>query len=98
KLRCDITVDRTEGQLITPALFANSKASYVLTNEAVDVVGFYSEGHPGVFISQYAPAITPESGVKNAIHIHVVSRASTATGHIDDLALGPDMVLRLPTP
>jgi acetolactate decarboxylase len=98
EIRWHINVDRTEGQLITPALFANSKASYVLTNEAVDVVGFYSEGHPGVFISQYAPAITPESGVKNAIHIHVVSRASTATGHIDDLALGPDMVLRLPTP
>jgi acetolactate decarboxylase len=96
-IRWHINVDRTDGQPITPALFAKSKASYVLTNEAVDIVGFYSEGHPGVFISQYAPAMTPESGATNAIHIHVVSRASSATGHIDDITLGPDMVLRLPT-
>ena len=98
EIRWHINVDRTEGQPITSALFAKSKASYVLESEPVDIVGFYSEGHAGVFISQYASAITPESGVKNAMHIHVVSRASAATGHVDDLSLGPDMILRLPAP
>ena len=36
--------------------------------------------------------------MNNAIHIHLVSRMSKAAGHIDDIALGESMVLRLPTP
>jgi len=38
------------------------------------------------------------SGMQNAIHIHLVSRASKASGHIDDITFGEDMVLRLPKP
>jgi hypothetical protein len=34
--------------------------------------------------------------MENAIHIHLVSRTSKAAGHIDDLTLGENMVLRLP--
>jgi acetolactate decarboxylase len=91
-----INVDRTEGRPIDRELFARSKANFVLRNEQVDIVGFYSERHAGVFISKYTPAITPQSGRTNAIHIHFVSRGSDATGHIDDLTLNGGMVLRLP--
>lgn len=74
-----------------------SASPYFITkNEPVDIIGFYSEGHSGVFLSQYAPAIKKESGMKNAIHIHLVSRTSKASGHIDDLTLGENIVLRLP--
>lgn len=38
------------------------------------------------------------SGMKNAIHIHLVSRTSKAAGHIDDITPGENMVLRLPKP
>lgn len=96
EVKWHINVDKTGGKTVTKELFAKSKVNYVLKNESVDIIGFYSENHPGVFISQYAPAIKPHSGMKNAIHIHIVSRAGKAAGHIDDITLGQDMTLRLP--
>jgi acetolactate decarboxylase len=95
-IKWHINIDRSEGKPITRELFAKSKAGYVAKNEPVDIIGFYSENHPGEFISQYAPAIKDGSGDKNAIHIHLVSRTSKAAGHIDDITLGTDAVLRLP--
>lgn len=96
EIQWHINVDRTEGRPIDRELFARSKATFVLRNESVDIVGFYSERHAGVFISKYAPAVTAESGRTNAIHIHFVSRVSKATGHIDDITMNGRMVLRLP--
>jgi acetolactate decarboxylase len=91
-----INVDKSDGKPITQELFAKSKAGYVLTGESADIIGFFSENHHGIFISQLAPAIKPDTGLKNALHLHFVSRASKASGHIDDLTLGPNTVLRLP--
>jgi len=96
EIKYHINVDRTEGQLITEELFKKSKAGFVIKNEPVDIIGFYSENHPGVFITKAAPAIKPDSGRQNAIHIHAVSKVGKATGHIDDLTLGQGMILRLP--
>ena len=96
QVKWHINVDLTEGKPITPELFAKSKANYVAKNQPMDIVGFYSENHPGVFISAYAPAIKADSGVKNAIHIHIVSRDGKAAGHIDDITLALGMTLRLP--
>jgi acetolactate decarboxylase len=95
ELKWHINVDRSQGAPITPEIFARSKANYVMRNEGVDIVGFYSEQHPGVFISAFAPAIK-EKDVKNAIHIHLVSQDQRSAGHIDDLLLDGRMVLRLP--
>jgi acetolactate decarboxylase len=96
EIRWHINVDRTEGRPIDRELFARSKATFVLRNEWVDIIGFYSERHAGVFISKYAPAVAPESGRTNAIHIHFISRVSEATGHIDDITMNGGMLLRLP--
>jgi acetolactate decarboxylase len=96
EIKWHINVDRTEGKPITQELFAKSKQGYVAKNEPVDIIGFYSENHAGEFISRLAPAIKEDSGIKNAIHIHLVSRTSSAAGHIDTITLGPDTVLRLP--
>jgi len=98
EIKWHINVDRSEGKPITPELFAKSKAGYVTKGEPVDIVGFYSERHPGIFISKYAPAIQADSGQTNAIHIHLVSRKTEATGHIDDIKLGDGLILRLPAP
>jgi hypothetical protein len=38
--------------------------------QAMDIVVFYAEAHPGVFIGQFAPGIKPGDGVMNAIHMH----------------------------
>ena len=96
EIKWHINVDRTEGKPITKELFAKSKQGYVEKNEPVDIIGFYAEGHPGEFISQYAPAIKEGSGMQNFIHIHLVSKTSKAAGHIDDITFGDGMVLRLP--
>lgn len=82
-------VDLTEGKPINAELFRKSKKNLVLAGEAIDIIGFFSERHAGIFMSQ---------GISqgNDIHIHFVSRDSKATGHIDDIALGKDMMLRLP--
>ena len=85
-------------EAITNELFVKSKQPFVTKNEPVDIIGFYSESHAGVFLTQYTPAIKEGSGMKNAIHLHHVSRVGKASGHIDDIALGENMVLRLPTP
>jgi len=91
-----VNCDRTEGKPITRELFAKSKAIYTMKDEPVDIIGFYSERHNGIFISQYAPAIKPGSDEKNAVHMHLVSRTTKATGHIDDITFGKGITLRLP--
>jgi acetolactate decarboxylase len=91
-----VNCDKTEGKPITRELFAKSKATYTMKDEPVDIVGFYSERHNGIFISQYAPAIKPGSDDKNAVHMHLVSRTTKATGHIDDITFGKGITLRLP--
>ncbi|TAN39466.1 MAG: hypothetical protein EPN25_11385 [Nitrospirae bacterium] len=96
EIKWHINVDRTGGKPITNELFVKSKEPFVARNEPVDIIGFYSEHHSGIFLSQYAPAIRKDSGMQNAIHIHLVSRTSKAAGHIDDITLGEKMVLRLP--
>ena len=96
EIKWHINVDRTEGKPITKESFAKSKRPFVTKNELVDIIGFYSEHHAGVFLTQYTPVIKEGSGMENAIHIHVVSRTSKASGHIDDIILGEGMVLRLP--
>jgi acetolactate decarboxylase len=96
EVKWHINVDLTDGKAVTPELFAKSKANYVARNQAMDIVGFYSEQHPGVFISAYAPATPPGGAARNAMHIHMVARDGKSAGHIDNLTLAPGMVLRLP--
>ena len=98
EIKWHINVDRTEGKPITKESFLRSKEPFVTKNEPVDIIGFYSESHAGVFLTQDTPVIKEGSGMKNAIHIHLVSRTSRAAGHIDDLTLGEGTVLRLPQP
>ncbi len=96
EIKWHINVDRTEGKPITKELFLKSKEPYVTRNEPVDILGFYSEHHAGVFLTQFAPAIKEGSGMENAIHIHLISKTSKAAGHIDDITLAAGTILRLP--
>ncbi len=96
EIKWHINVDRTEGKPITQVSFLKSKQPFVTRNESVDIIGFYAEHYDGIFLTKYTPVIKEGSGLENAIHIHLVSRVSKAAGHIDDLTLGQDMVLRLP--
>ena len=95
EVKWHINVDRTEGRPIDRQLFAKSKESFVAVNQAMDIVGFYSEHHPGIFISVLAPGIR-DKDAKNAIHIHMVTRDGKSAGHIDDVVLSKGMKLFLP--
>lgn len=96
EIRWHINVDRTGGKPITKDLFAKSKEHFVTKDEPVDIIGFYAEHRAGTFLPKYTPAIREGSGMENEIHIHLVSKTSKAAGHIDELTLGENMVLRLP--
>jgi acetolactate decarboxylase len=96
EIKWHINVDRTEGKPITKESFAKSKQPFVTKSEPVDIIGFYSESHAGVFLTATTPAIKEGSGMQNAIHIHLVSKTSKAAGHIDDITMGEGMMLRLP--
>ena len=98
EIKWHINVDRTEGKPITKESFAKSKQPFVTKNEPVDIIGFYSEHHAGVFLTATTPVIKEGTGMQNSIHIHLVSRANKASGHIDDITLGEGMVIRLPRP
>ena len=95
EVKWHINVDRTEARPIDRQLFAKSKESFVAVNQAMDIVGFYSEHHPGIFISVLAPGIR-DKDAKNAIHIHMVTRDGKSAGHIDDVVLSKGMKLFLP--
>lgn len=95
EIQWHINVDRTEGKPVTAELFKKSKDNYTMKNEAVNIVGFYSEKHLGVFIGNHVPSITHKD-LKNTIHIHMVSKDGKAAGHIDSLTLAGGMTLRLP--
>ena len=71
EIKWHINVDRTEGKPITKESFAKSKQPFVTKNEPVDIIGFYSEHHAGVFLTATTPVIKEGSGMKNAIHIHL---------------------------
>lgn len=98
QIKWHVNVDRTEGQAINIELYAKSKQNYLVKDQPIDIIGFYSEHHAGVFISAFAPAIPKESGLKNAIHIHMLTKDGKAAGHVDDIALAPGMFLHLPMP
>ena len=96
EVKWHINIDKSEGKPINSEIFTKSKANYVARNQPMDIIGFYSERHPGVFISAFAPAVPKESGLKNVIHIHMVARDGKAAGHIDDIKPSPEMTLLLP--
>lgn len=95
ELEWHINIDRTNGHVVTRELFQASKDNYVMRNEAVTIVGFYSEQHHGTFIGTYAPAMA-DSGEQNVMHLHLVSADGLSAGHIDNLQFAGDMVLKLP--
>jgi acetolactate decarboxylase len=96
EVKWHVNVDRTEGKPINAELYSRSKENFVAKGQEMNIVGFHSENHHGVFISAFSPAIPKDSAMKNAIHLHLVTIDGKSAGHIDNLTLAPGMTLRLP--
>ncbi|NNC95416.1 MAG: decarboxylase [Chitinophagales bacterium] len=63
----------------------NSGLKGSLENERVEILGFYSKNHHGIFTHH-----------STNMHLHVKSKENNVSGHLDDLSLGKDMILKLP--
>lgn len=62
-----------------------AKFKGALENEAVEIVGFYSDKHAGVFTHH-----------TTKMHLHVRSVSGKVMGHLDDIMLGGGIKLYLP--
>jgi acetolactate decarboxylase len=62
-----------------------AKFKGTLENEAVEIVGFYSDKHAGVFTHH-----------TTKMHLHMRSVSGKAMGHLDDITLGGGIKLYLP--
>lgn len=62
------------------------QTSYRLTNRGVDVVGFFSTRHQGIFTHHDSYG-----------HLHLITRERDMMGHLDGIVIGEGMRLYLPT-
>lgn len=69
----------------TADLHDKAKVKYILKDAAAELVGFYSEKHLGVFTCG------------GNVHVHLRSGDGKLSGHLDDVVLGSDMRLFVPT-
>jgi acetolactate decarboxylase len=84
--RLDLHVlDKRDGSPHDKEGHERAKVRFVYRDEPVEVLGFFSTRHRGIF--------TP--GESN-VHVHAVLRNGEAAGHVDGLTLGPGASLWLP--
>jgi len=63
----------------------NSGLNGVISNETVEVLGFYSEKHKAIFTHH-----------STNMHMHFRNPTNTLAGHVDDIHLGSGMILKIP--
>jgi alpha-acetolactate decarboxylase len=56
-----------------------------LTNATIEILGFYSDKHKGVFTHH-----------STNMHLHFKTQDNKLSGHVDDIVLGDKMILKLP--
>jgi acetolactate decarboxylase len=76
---------RHPGDLKDPHdVHAKAQVKYVLKDAAVELLGFYSDKHLGIFTCG------------GNLHVHLRSGDGKASGHLDEVSLGDEMRLFLP--
>ena len=60
----------------SPEIHKNSKVFYPLSAEPVDILGFYSQNHAGIFTHH-----------DSFIHAHVINADRTKMGHLDEIQM-----------
>jgi acetolactate decarboxylase len=78
-------LDKRDGLPHTPELHERAKVRFAFAGEPVEIVGFFSDRHRGIF--------TPRDA---NLHMHVRTRDGRASGHLDHIELAAGGVLRLP--
>ena len=78
-------VNKTDNAPHNPEEHAKVKVPVVLESREVDVIGFYSKQHAGIFTHHDSDA-----------HMHVVTADKKVSGHVDQLSADGEMRLYLP--
>ena len=78
-------LDKRDGLPHTPERHERAKAHFSFAGEPVRVLGFFSDGHRGVF--------TPKDA---NLHMHVKTEDGRASGHLDRIQLAPGASFWLP--
>jgi acetolactate decarboxylase len=79
-------LDKRDEQRHSPERHEQVKVRFALADEEVDMIGFYSTQHQGIFVPRDSP-----------IHAHLAARGRTIAGHVDALRLGLRWQLGLPS-
>lgn len=78
-------LNKTDGLKHSPELHEKAKIKFTLEETGVEIIGFYSSAHRGIFTPGHS-----------SIHIHLQSSDGTASGHVDTLNFPGGMELFLP--
>jgi acetolactate decarboxylase len=79
-------LDRRDDRPHSPERHEAIKARFPVADEDVEVIGFYSDRHHGIFVPKDSP-----------IHAHLAARGRTFAGHVDVLRLEAGWRLGLPS-
>lgn len=79
-------LDKRDDRPHSPELHEEAKVRFTLADDDVDVIGFYSEQHHGIFVPRESP-----------IHAHLAARGRTIAGHVDALRLGDGWRIGVPS-
>lgn len=73
-------------QVRSPAEAHQGQTNYRLTGEPVEILGFFSQEHQGIFTHH-----------DSFVHMHLITQDQTQMGHLDHLSISPNkMILYLP--
>lgn len=78
-------LNKTDGLPHSPELHEKAKIKFTLEDTGVEIIGFYSSEHRGIFTPGHS-----------AIHIHLRSTDGAASGHVDTLSFPGGIELFLP--
>jgi hypothetical protein len=78
-------LDKRDGLPHTPERHEQAKVKFTLDNARVEIVGFYSDRHQGIFIPQ-----------DRVVHMHVRTHDQRLSGHVDEIRTVGDALLHLP--
>jgi acetolactate decarboxylase len=78
-------LDKRDGLPHTPERHERAKVRFEIERQSVEVLGFYSRWHRGVF--------TPKD---SDLHMHFRTLNGRASGHVERIAVEPGAVIAVP--
>lgn len=78
-------LNKTDHETHSPELHEKAKAKYTIEDTGIEIIGFYSRSHKGIFTPGHS-----------SIHLHLKSEDDSLSGHVDALTFPQGIDLFLP--